>query len=470
VREPTDRTNHHRQATRIPRRVAPEIPDPDALIPSRRTLVLRLAARRLWRTVRDVVRFMIRRADEERLFQVASSLTFTTTLSLVPLATTVFGVMTALPVFNRFRDALRTFLESRLMPDAISGSIFKYLDQFSANASSLTIVSVLSFAVTSLTTMLTIDHVFNTIWRVRKARPLPQRLVTYWAILSIGPVLLGVSLTTASYLARASAGIVNAPPFLVTAAFDLIPIVLFTLAYAALYVFVPNRQVAWRDAFVGAFIAALAFEAAKRGFAIYVTRFPTFTIIYGALAAIPLLLLWIYYIWIVTLAGALITASMPALHDRNWNRGQAPGDAFGDALRVLRALYRARADGGQGRLPGLLAPAIRRRARLDSGSAEAILAKLEQDGIVIRTRQISTDVPRRFRTADLWLFAADASVVTLERVFRLFALDAAHVATVGLDDGDPLAQVIRRQRLADGMLSLAQVFDGNGQADAPHAT
>ncbi len=123
---------------------------------------------------------------------------------------------------------------------------------------------------------------------------------------------------------------------MLAAALDVAPIALFTLAYAALYVFVPNRRVDWRDALVGAFVAALAFEAAKRGFAVYVTRFGTFTMVYGALAAVPLLLLWIYYIWIITLAGALIAASLPTLYGRAWNRGRAPGDTYGDALRILR--------------------------------------------------------------------------------------------------------------------------------------
>ena len=407
---------------------------------------------------------MLRRADEERLFQVASSLTFTTTLSLVPLATTIIAVMTALPLFNRMRDALRAFLESRLMPEAISGSIFGYLDQFSANASSLTIVSVVSFAVTSLSTMLTIDHALNTIWRVRQARPLPQRLVTYWAILSIGPVVLGASLATASYLARASAGIVSAPPLLVAAAFDVVPIVLLTVAYAALYVFVPNRHVAWRDAFIGAFVAALAFEAAKRGFAMYVTRFPTFTVVYGALAAVPLLLLWIYYIWIVTLAGALIAASLPALYGRDWTRGQAPGDHFGDALRVLRVLHRARGRGRAGLLPGLGVQAIVREARLDYLATDTILEKLEQDGVVIRTLQLPGDGQRRRAAADLWLFAADPALVTLGRVFRLFAFDAEHVAQMAMDRDDPLADLIRRQRLEDDDASLASVFKDSAEA------
>ncbi len=434
---------------------------------SSRSLVrLRRFRQTRWRTIRDIVRFMLRRADEEKLFQVASSLTFTTTLSIVPLATTVFGVMTALPVFDRMRIALHGFLESKLMPEAISTSIFRYLDQFSANANSLTIVSLMSFAVTSLLTLSTIDSALNTIWGVQRPRPLANRLVTYWAILTVGPVLLGVSLTLASYLASVSAGFAIAPPPLVTAALDLVPIILFTLAYGALYVAVPNRPVAWRDAFTGAFAAALAFEAAKRGFAIYVTRVPTYTLVYGALASVPLLLLWIYYIWIITLAGALLAASLPALYGRRWNRGEAPGDTFGDALRVLRVLYRARRTERSGRLPGLNAYAIRQEARVDYESVDVILERLEQDGIAIRTRQVASDGPTRFKNDDLWLFAADASVVRLDRIFRLFAFDAEHVAEMALDRDDPLAEFVRAQRLANGDVSLEAVFGGPPAGEA----
>lgn len=434
-----------------------------------RSLVLvRRAGQQGWRTVRDIARFGLRRADQERLFQVASSLTFTTVLSIVPLLATVFGVMTALPVFDRMRIALHEFLQSRLMPEAISSSIFKYLDQFSANASSLTIVSVLSFAVTSLTTMLTIDNALNTIWGVHRMRPLAQRLVTYWAILSVGPVMLGVSLSLTSYLASAAAGYVTAPTPIVAAVLAITPLVLFTAAYSALYVYVPNRYVRWRDALAGAFLAALAFEGAKRGFALYVTQFPTYTLIYGALAALPLLLLWIYYIWIITLAGALVAASLPAVYGRNWNRGQAPGDQFGDALRVLRALYLARKVDHPGQLPGLHAYEVRREARLDYESTDAILEKLEQDGIVIRTRQVVPEGPTRFKNDDLWLFAADAGAVKLERVFRLFAFDPVHVAKMALDDDDPLARFIRRQKLARGDESLEAAFreDVVQEADA----
>ena len=426
-------------------------------------VLVRRAVTQAWRTVRDIVRFGLRRADQERLFQVASSLTFTTVLSIVPLLTTVFGVMTALPVFDRMRDALHTFLAARLFPEEISNSIFKYLDQFSANASSLTVVSVVSFAVTSLTTMLTIDGALNTIWGVHRMRPLAQRLITYWAILSVGPVMLGVSLTLTSYLASAAAGYVTAPPPLVAALLDVAPLLLFTAAYAALYVYVPNRHVRWRDALAGAFLAALAFEGAKRGFALYITRFPTYTMIYGALAALPLLLLWIYYIWIITLAGALIAASLPALYGRNWNRGQAPGDTFGDALRVLRVLYRARRTDHAGQVPGLNAYTIRQEARLDYVATDTILEQLEQDGIVIRTRQVVPQGPTRFKNDDLWLFAADAAVVKLDRVFRLFAFDPEHVAEMALDRDDPLALFVRGLRLADGDVSLEAVFAADGQ-------
>jgi membrane protein len=434
---------------------------------SRYLVVLRRVALQSWRTLRDVARFGLRRADQERLFQVASSLTFTTVLSIVPLLTTVFGVLTALPVFDRMREALHDFLASRLFPEQISNAIFHYLDQFSANASSLTILSIVSFAITSLTTMLTIDGALNTIWGVHRMRPLAQRLITYWAILTVGPILLGVSLTLTSYLASAAAGLVAAPTPLVAALLDIVPLLLFTASYAALYVYVPNRYVRWRDALSGAFVAALAFEGAKRGFAIYITRFPTYTMIYGALAALPLLLLWIYYIWIITLGGALIAASLPAIYGRNWNRGQAPGDAFGDALRVLRVLYRARGADHPGSLPGLDTRTIRREARLDYASTDVILEKLEQDGIVIRARQIGRDITPRYRHEDLWLFAADASIVRLGRIFRLFAFDAEHVAEMGLDRDDPLAALLRTQGLIEGSMTLAEAFDANQVAHDP---
>ena len=425
---------------------------------SRPFVLFRRIAKYGWHTVRDIARFAVRRADQEKVLQVASSLTFTTVLSIVPLVTTVFAVMTALPVFDRMRVALYSFLQNSLVPEAISSSIFKYLDQFSQNASSLTVVSVLSFAVTSLMTMLTIDGALNTIWGVHRPRPLAQRLITYWAILSVGPIVLGVSLTLTSYLASASAGYVIAPPPLVAAALDIAPILLFTAAYAALYVYVPNRRVEWRDALVGAFLAALAFEGAKRGFAFYITHFPSYKMIYGALAAVPLLLVWIYYIWIITLGGALIAASLPAIYGRNWNRGQAPGDTYGDALRILRVLYRARQTDHPGLLPGMNAYAIRQAARLDYESTDTILEKLEQDGLVIRARQVVPQGPTRFKSGDLWLFAADASVVKLERVFRLFAFDPAHVAEMALDRDDPLAKFVRRQRLSNGDDALELAF------------
>ncbi len=433
-----------------------------------RTLVLVLRyGKRGWRTLVDIVRFALRRADEEKLFQVAGSLTFTTALSIVPLLTTVFGVMTAFPVFERMRDALHSFLESKLLPDTISKTIFGYLDQFSANASSLTIVSLLSFAVTSVLTLLTIDNALNTIWGVRRPRPLPQRIVTYWAILSMGPILLGISLSLTSYLASVSAGFVDAPPPLTATLLDVAPLVLFAGSYTALYVFVPNRHVELRDALVGALLAAFAFEAAKRGFAAYVAHARSYTMVYGALAALPLTLLWIYYIWIITLAGALVAASLPAIYGRNWNRGRAPGEAFGDALRVLRVLYRARRSDRPGHLAGLDVYSVRRRARLDYYSADVILETLEQDGLVIRARQVGPRASRRGRDDDVWVFVADSRVVRLERVFRLFAFDAAHVAEIGMRPDDPLSRLLRAQRLAHGDEPLERALVGDEASGSP---
>ncbi|MGA2550440.1 MAG: YihY family inner membrane protein [Burkholderiaceae bacterium] len=248
---------------------------------------------RHWTTIRDVLRFAVRRASDERIAQIAGSLTFTTVLSVVPLVTIVFAVLSALPVFAQMQEGLRNLLLQNLMPASVSDSIFRYLNQFVAKARGLTLVGVGFLAVTSVSTMLTIDGALNTIWRVRHPRPLYQRVLVYWAILTVGPILLALSLTLTSYLISTSAGLVNRPPPFISFLINFVPWVVLTFAYAGLYVYVPNRPVEWRDALIGGLIGASAFELAKRGFAIYIASFPSYTIIYGALAALPIFLLWV---------------------------------------------------------------------------------------------------------------------------------------------------------------------------------
>jgi len=409
---------------------------------------------RYWNIVKEVVGFAVRRADEERIAQVAGSLTFTTVLSVVPLVTIIFAVLSALPIFNQMQESLRSLLIEHLMPSNVSDSIFRYLNQFVSKARGMTLIGLVFLAVTAVSTMLTIDRALNTIWRVRYARPLYQRVLVYWAVLTIGPILLGLSLTLTSYLVSASAGIVNKPTFAIALLIDTVPVIVLTFAYAGLYVYVPNRPVAWRDALIGGLAGALAFEVAKRGFAIYIARFPSYTVIYGAVAALPIFLLWVYVSWLITLAGATIAASMPALYGRRWKTDHAPGHDFADALRILRALYEARGH----RVPGLALSELGHAVWLDNEHTETLLCIMEAEGIVIRVRPLASGLSIRRREVDVWMFTADAARVQVGRLFRLFAFDGPRNAEIGFASADPLRGIVAASPGTTLEMSLSEIL------------
>jgi membrane protein len=252
-----------------------------------------------------------RRASEERLAQVAGSLTFTTVLSVVPLLAVSFALLTRFPVFRKLHEALQQHLLRNLLPDEISRTVLRHLGQFAANAGGLTLVGFLFVLAAALMLLLTVENTLNRIWQVRKPRPLLKRLVLYLLMLALGPLVLGASLWATSYLVSASLGlIVHLPP---SAKFvlNLGPVLLGTLALAALFYFVPNTRVRRRDALVGGLLASIALELGKRGFAAYLLQVPTYRAIYGAFAAVPVFLLWVYFSWLVTLCGALLAANLP---------------------------------------------------------------------------------------------------------------------------------------------------------------
>ena len=153
-------------------------------------------------------------------------------------------------------------------------------------------------------TLLTVENALNAIWRVRHRRPLAQRVLVFWALMTFAPVLIGASLSVSSYLVSISAGYVHKLPFGLGVIVSLVPILLSAIAFAMLYVFVPNTNVQRRDAFIAGLIAAGAFEIAKRVFGAYVAHIPTYTAVYGAFATLPIFLTWIYVSWLVTLLGA----------------------------------------------------------------------------------------------------------------------------------------------------------------------
>ncbi len=292
---------------------------------------------------RSAARTLGQRLREDRLGLSAGSLTFTTTIALVPFFTVVLALFTAFPVFGKLQGAVQAWLVQSLVPDAISRQVLGYLTQFAGKASRLGALGLVFLFITALSLVLTIDRTLNGIWRVRQPRPLAQRVLMYWAVITLGPLLLAASLSVSSYLLSASRGLVASVPELLRVLLDVGEFVLLVAGLAALYLYVPNTPVRRAHAWIGGLFAALGIEIARRLLAAYIGAVPAYSAVYGAFATVPILLVWIYMGWLVILLGAVLAAYLPSLtvglHRRREN---GPGWQFEVALDALRALAGAR--------------------------------------------------------------------------------------------------------------------------------
>jgi membrane protein len=244
------------------------------------------------------------------LARTAASLSFTTLLALVPLATVAFGFATRFPVFERWLETLEGFLLKHMLPASAQTVIQQYVREFTDNAIGLTGVSLVFVAITAVVATATIEREFNAIWGIARARPLGRRLAIYALGLTVGPVLVGASLSLTTWLITESLAVLPSPSRVAAWLLEPIPFLFTTAALTLLYAAVPARKVAPRHALAGAMLAALAFEAAKHGFALYLRQVPTYRLVYGALAVLPVFLVWIYLCWIIVLAGAAVTATL----------------------------------------------------------------------------------------------------------------------------------------------------------------
>lgn len=367
--------------------------------------------------LKRLAQFAAKRSSEDRIPQVAGSLTFTTMLALVPLATVAFALFTAFPIFSSFQMSLQIFLADHLMPAQLNTQIFNYLNQFASKAKGLTTIGMIFLFVTAVMTMMTVESAFNVIWRVRKARPIAQRILVYWAIITLGPILIGVSLSMSSYLFTRSMAFTAAqhiPPVIDWALTSAV-LPLTALAFTMLYVFLPNCRVEWRDAVIGGVAAAIAFELAKRGFGYYVRRIPTYTAVYGAFAAVPLFLLWMYLCWFIALAGAMIASALPAIRIGQFHRPTFEGSDLFDSLELLARLSEARDAGKR----GYTVPELSRMLRREMDTTVNLLQKLEEIEWIARLQEDGT--------RPHFLLLANPAQITVERLFDLFVIDRAEL-------------------------------------------
>ncbi len=318
---------------------------------------------------RQMLGVLAQRFRDARLGVSASSLTFTTVLALVPLFVVGLSVFAAFPMFGKFQDTIQRWLIDSLVPESISRQVLSYLTQFSRKASRLGSVCLVAVVMTAVALMVTIERTLGQIWRIERQRPLAQRVLLYWSAITLGPLFLGASLAITSYVVTASRDVVDVLPGLVRWLLDGIEFFLLVACVSGVYFYVPYTRVQWRHAVTAGFLTAGSIEIAKKLLAVYLTQIPTYSVIYGAFAAVPILLVWIYVMWVIVLLGAVIAASMPEVRRQHLRRADGAGWEFRVALEVIAALNAIRANAPH----GMTTDALSVQLRLDAREVASVL-------------------------------------------------------------------------------------------------
>ncbi|MBU0623199.1 MAG: YihY family inner membrane protein [Gammaproteobacteria bacterium] len=363
------------------------------------------------------LRYVAVRLQEDRCTQMAASLTFTTLLSLVPLLTIALTLFSAFPVFGEYSTHFKEFILSNMAPETGGRIITSYMQQFADSASRLTAVGIVLLAVTAMLLMLTIDNAFNKIWRVSRPRSLLQRVLVYWAVITLAPLLIGGSLSLTSWLVGFSSGYARGMNSFGMDVLKFIPLLMTTAAFTLLFRVVPNRFVPMRHAILGGLIAAVTFESMNRAFAFYISYFPTYKLVYGAFASVPIFLMWIYFSWLTVLFGAIITASLSHWRSTHALRLDQAARLY-YAVSILKLMHKGLE---KGEVQTLLA--LSRHLHIGYDDIERILEKLVQARIVGKLADHG------------WSMIRTPERVTLGELLKLFLLDAATLPKHG-GDGD----------------------------------
>ncbi len=362
---------------------------------------------------RDTAITLRQRFREDHMGLTASSLTFTTSIALVPFLTVALAIFTAFPMFSKLQGALQGWLVQSLIPDNIARQVLGYLTQFSRQASKLGGAGLAVLLVTAIALILTIDRTLNSIWRVRKPRPLAQRVLIYWGVITLGPLVLAASLAVTSYVLSASSGLVGAMPVSLRFLLDVFQFLLVAGGMAALYRYVPNTFVKWAHAWSGGLFVAAGLEVAKKVISIYLETVPTYSLVYGAFATLPILLVWIYVSWVIVLMGAVIAAYLPSLLAGVARRGSAHGWLFQLAIEVLQQLNRARTTARM----GVSASGLAEQLQVDVLQLEPVLETLVALDWVGQLSGAQDDDEARY------LLLADPDATPLEPLMQQLLLD-----------------------------------------------
>jgi membrane protein len=324
-------------------------------------------------------RFLWRRFLDDRLFEAAGALSFTTVFALVPLSMVVFGVLSAFPVFDEWSGRLSTYIFSNFVPSS-ARAVETYLRQFSENAGQLTVVGVVALVASLLITLTSVEATFNRIWRVKLSRPKFSRFMVYWTVLTLGALIAATSLALSTRLFALEVFSTQPGRAIEDLMLRLAPMTIELVAFAAIYRAVPHRTVNWRHAFAGALLAVLLFEMVKGGLGLFLSSFPAYERIYGAVAFVPIFLLWIFLGWVAILLGASLAASISAFRYQPVAMRLPEGYEMYGILRMLGRFAQARNEGH-----GLHTDDIRRmEPMLTDALVQQLLAQFEQIRLVSR--------------------------------------------------------------------------------------
>jgi membrane protein len=366
------------------------------------------------------LRAVLARFKRDDGFRLSASLSYTTLLAIVPVAAVALGVFAAFPAFEHFTDTIQQFLAKNLLPAGASSRILEYIDQFARNAARLTAIGLVFVAVTAFVLIGTIDKAFNDIWRVRRTRPVALRALLYWGVMTLGPVVVGASLTITSYALATLADTASRLPWANGFLLWFVPFVLMTGVLTLLYLTVPHKHVEWRHALAGAIAAAIVFEVLKRGFGAYLAYGPNYATVYGTLAVIPIFLVWIYASWVVVVLGAEIAALAPDYHHASLALAERARPSFREALAALAVLIRAQADSRPASTRR-----ISREGHLATEMAEVVMDELARGGLVARVG------------GDRWTLVCDPDRMTLAEARRRFMHERALA-----DADDPITSAL----------------------------
>ena len=286
-------------------------------------------------TFRRFIKEVGRQFVENETALSASSLAYTTLLSLVPFMTVLVTIFAAFPQFGNISDQIQDFVFSNFVPTA-GEVVQEYINGFVDKSRNLKLSMSLFVFVTSIMMMYTMEKALNRIWDSKPSGNIIKKILIYWTVLTMGPLLVGGGLALTSYMFSYS-GLAGIKIYLL----KFLPIIASTVGFFLIYLIVPNRKVSWKSALIGAIVAAILFEMAKRGFAWYITTFPSYQRVYGTLATIPIFLFWVYLSWNIILLGGTIAATLETSRWRGYVQSYCGNNRFLVVLDILYQLWHA---------------------------------------------------------------------------------------------------------------------------------